>query len=107
VFAAICARKLLARLSSGYVICRPKEILMRATTSILFATLFLGTSLSWADVVELKTGQRVEGSFKQATSEGVVIEVGGQAITFELERVRAIYFGTAPASAPVALQKGW
>ncbi len=60
---------------------------------------------SWADVVELKTGQRVEGTFKQATSGGVVIEVGGQTITFEQEKVRAIYFGPAPAasSQPSAL----
>lgn len=53
-----------------------------------------------ADVVELKTGQRVEGTFKQATQAGIVIEVGGQTITFDREKVRAIYFGTAPSSVP-------
>jgi hypothetical protein len=35
----------------------------------------------------------------------VVIEVGGQTITFDQEKVRAIYFGVAPATSvqPAAL----
>lgn len=53
---------------------------------------------SWADVVELNTGQRIEGIFKKAGPSGVVIEVGGQTITFDQEKVRAIYFGSAQAS---------
>jgi hypothetical protein len=52
-----------------------------------------------ADVIELKTGQRVEGALKQATPASVSVEVGGQMITFEGEKVRAIYFGAAPAAA--------
>lgn len=52
-----------------------------------------------ADVVELKTGQRVEGRFKQATPASVSIEVGGQTITFTHDKVRAIYFGSAPSAA--------
>jgi hypothetical protein len=59
--------------------------------------LLLVASQASADVIELKTGQRVEGSFKQATSGKVSIEVGGQTITFEQEKVRAIYFGGGPA----------
>ena len=51
-----------------------------------------------ADTVELKTGEKIEGTFKQATHAGVVIEVGGQAVTFGIEKVRAIYFGSAPVS---------
>lgn len=50
-----------------------------------------------ADVVELQNGQRVEGTLKQATPTSVSVEVGGQTITFEGEKVRAIYFGAAPA----------
>jgi hypothetical protein len=57
----------------------------------------LATAAS-ADVVELKTGQRVEGSLKQATPASVSIEIGGQVVTFEGEKVRAIYFGTVPAA---------
>ena len=53
-----------------------------------------------ADVVELRGGDRVEGSLKEATAAGVVIEVAGQSIRFEVAKVRAIYFGVAgpPAS---------
>jgi len=74
------------------------------TALIVLSLMAVAPSL--ADVVELKTGQRVEGTFKQATPSGIVIEVGGQIITFEQEKVRAIYFGPAPAptqSQPSAL----
>lgn len=53
--------------------------------------------VSYADVVELKTGARLEGTLKQATPAGVVIEVGGETITVEPEKVRAIYFESAPS----------
>jgi hypothetical protein len=49
------------------------------------------------DTIELKTGERIEGTFKQATSAGAVIEVGGQSITIPLEKVQAIHFGAVPA----------
>lgn len=61
---------------------------------------------AWADVIELTTGQRIEGTLQQASRDGVVVEVGGQVVRFDPARVRAIYFGTAPpvtaatASAP-------
>lgn len=60
--------------------------------------LSLSSSVLLCDVVELKTGERLEGTFKQATSGGVVIEVGGQAIKMPLAKVRAIYFGAAPSA---------
>jgi len=56
----------------------------------------LSPTLLLADVVELKTGERLEGTFKQANAAGVVIEVGGQAINMPLAKVRAIYLGPAP-----------
>ena len=59
----------------------------------------LAVAKSQADVVELNNGQRVEGAFKQATPLGVVIEVGGQTIRFDVAKVRAIYLGAPPASA--------
>src|ERR1035438_1810142 len=49
------------------------------------------------DTIELKTGERIEGAFKQANSAGAVIEVAGQSITIPLEKVQAIYFGAVPA----------
>lgn len=59
--------------------------------------LFVGATPAYADVIELKTGQRVEGTLKQATPASVSVEVGGQTITFTGDKVRAIYFGVAPA----------
>jgi hypothetical protein len=61
--------------------------------------LFLLASPALADVVELKTGQRVEGTLKQADQASVTVEVGGQVVTFKAEQVRAVYYGAAPSTA--------
>ncbi len=81
-----------------------KETVMPAIAVLL---LLIGTLPASADVVELKTDQRVEGDFKEATAAVVVVEVGGQVITFQRDQVRAIYFGAAPApfTQPSALQE--
>lgn len=55
-----------------------------------------------ADTIELKTGERIEGTFKQAGAAGAVIEIGGQPVTFALDKVRAIYLGAVVAAAPVS-----
>ena len=68
----------------------------RAPLVAFFGLMLALPAGSDADVVELKTGQRVEGTLKQATPASVSIEVGGQTITFEGDKVRAIYFGSAP-----------
>ena len=49
-----------------------------------------------ADVVELKTGERIEGAFKQALGGKVTISVAGQLITLDQAKVAAVYFGSAP-----------
>src|SRR5438552_7590475 len=69
---------------------------------ILAACLTLAPAPVLADVIELKTGQRIEGTLKQATPASVSVEVGGQTITFEGDKVRAIYFGAAPQAATAA-----
>jgi hypothetical protein len=61
---------------------------------ILGFALVPATSL--ADVIELKTGQRIEGMLEQATSAVVIIKVDGRRTTFRTEQVQAIYFGAAP-----------
>lgn len=69
----------------------------------LTLTAFVSTAV--ADVVELKTGQRVEGTFEGANESAVRIEIGGQTVSFNREQVRAIYFGSAPtpsAGSPAA-----
>jgi len=58
-----------------------------------------------ADVIELRSGQRIEGTLRQASPAGVVLEVGGQSRTFEANDVRAIYF-TATAPRPAAAPAG-
>ena len=47
-----------------------------------------------ACVIELKTGERVEGVFRQVTDDGAVVEVAGQRISIPLAKVNAVYFGT-------------
>jgi hypothetical protein len=68
---------------------------MRAITLLV---LLVGAT--FADTVELKTGEKIEGTFKQATAAGAVIEVGGQSLTFTMDKVRAIYLGAAPPAMP-------
>lgn len=55
------------------------------------------------DTLELKTGERIEGTFKEATAGGAVIGVAGQSITIPLDKVRAIYLGSAPATQRAAI----
>jgi hypothetical protein len=57
--------------------------------------LFLALLTSRADTIEMKTGERVDGVFERATQDGAVIKVGGQTLTFSLEKIRAIYLGSA------------
>ena len=59
-----------------------------------------------ADVIELRTGERVEGTFKGADDSAVRIEIDDRLVTFAPSQVRAIYFGSAPSvPAPSALQE--
>jgi len=50
-----------------------------------------------ADVIELRTGERVEGTFKGADDSAVRIEIDGRLVTFAPAQVRAIYYGSAPS----------
>jgi hypothetical protein len=56
---------------------------------------------AYADVVELKDGRRMEGTFKGASPAIVAIDVGGRTVTFPFDDVRAVYFGEAVAGKPV------
>lgn len=47
-------------------------------------------------VVELQTGQRVEGVITRMTESVVTLEIEGQPISFPRDKVRGIYFGRAP-----------
>jgi hypothetical protein len=78
---------------------------------VALVLLVLSRHCASADVVELTSGERVEGALKEATSAGVEIEVADQSIRFEANKVRAIYFGSparppapAPATSGVSVQ---
>lgn len=77
---------------------------MRWLIDLVSAALLLVSSISVppvsADVVELRSGQRVEGTFKRVDDSAVRIEVGGRIVTFAPAEVREIYYG--PALAPPA-----
>ena len=49
-----------------------------------------------SDVLELVTGHRVEGVVKQLSPTVVVIETGGQTITFERGKVKSIHLAPRP-----------
>jgi hypothetical protein len=53
--------------------------------------------------VELKTGEHIEGIFKQATLAGTALEVGGQLIMIPADKIQGMSFGAAaarPATGP-------
>jgi hypothetical protein len=87
-----------------------KSVFMyRRIRAILVASVFglaltsLLTPELKGDTIELKTGERIEGVFKQASAAGAVIDVAGQPLTIPVEKLKAIYFGVAsgkPASQP-------
>src|SRR5215813_11197612 len=68
-----------------------------ASLGVIVLSLTVSTTALHAEVVELRNGQRIEGKLQQATSAGVFIEVGGRALTFPADQVRAIYYDQAPA----------
>lgn len=74
--------------------------------SVLALVLVLVAGPAHADVVELKDGRRVEGTFRGASPAIVAVEVGGRTMTFPFEEVRALYFGSAPAPQPTAPEPG-
>src|SRR5262249_891418 len=51
------------------------------------------------DTVELKTGEHLEGAFRQPTTSSITIAVAGQPLATPLEKVRAIYFGAGAVAA--------
>lgn len=53
------------------------------------------------DVVELRTGARIEGTVRQVSAQTVVVvDAEGRAVTIERDRVAAIYLG--PGAPPIA-----
>lgn len=74
---------------------RRERLAAVALVSVLLASL---PRLAGADVVELTTGERVEGTVKQATPAGVVIDVGGRELRIRQDRILGISFEPLPVS---------
>lgn len=51
------------------------------------------TTSSTRDVVELTTGERIEGTVVQTTATELIIEVGGTQVKFGRDRVKAVFYG--------------
>ena len=73
------------------------------TAALLFMSLTSVPPVS-ADVIELRTGQRVEGTFKGADDSAVKIEIDGRIMTFAPARgagdLLRLGAGMAPAALP-------
>jgi len=81
---------------------RPKfiaafDLKNRTGTAVLVGTLSLALTCA-AETVELKSGQRIDGTVKAITGEEVLLEVAGQPLKFPLANVSAIYFAAPPKS---------
>src|SRR6185295_7471265 len=75
-------------------------------TAALLAMSLMSVRPVSADVIELRTGERVEGTFRGADDSAVRIEIDGRPVTFAPSQVRAIYYGSAPSMrAPAELQE--
>jgi hypothetical protein len=68
----------------------------RVSMSVLMVLAGLMVAPVYADVVELTTGERIEGKDVQLGPEGASVEVGGQKLQFERSKVRGVYIGTPP-----------
>jgi hypothetical protein len=74
----------------------------RLAVLVLVALTLVGSRPAIAEIIELNGGDWVEGRLKEVTPSSVVVEVGGQTITFPSDRVAAIYFRSASQSPPAS-----
>jgi len=75
-----------------------RQILVVAGTLVIACG--LGPTPSWADTVELRNGQRIEGSLREANATAVVIESGGRAVVIPREQVAVIYLDGPTVASP-------
>ena len=72
---------------------------------LMLAVLVVGVAATPAlsDVVELTTGERIEGNPQEVSGISAVIEVAGTILRIERGKVRAVYLGAAPSqsTAPI------
>jgi hypothetical protein len=69
---------------------------------VIFILMLLAPVPVVADVVELTTGERIEGKAAKAGDNEVTVEVGGKRLSFPRAQVRTLHFGTGQPSTPPA-----
>jgi hypothetical protein len=75
---------------------------MRQVVCVAAGILMILSAVARADVVELKDGKKLEGTVKQVTPAGVVIDVGGKDTTVERDKIKGIQLGDPPKPKPSA-----
>jgi hypothetical protein len=63
---------------------------------VLVLAVLAAPAIAGADVVELVTGERLEGTGVRASPDHVTLQVGGRTVILERSQVRAIHFGAPP-----------
>ena len=69
---------------------------MRLGGVFVCASVTCAPLMTWADVVELATGERIHGGEARVGGDVVTLTVGSQTLIFQRAQVRAIYMGPAP-----------
>ncbi len=68
---------------------------MTAFKSGIFLALLGLATVTYADTLELRDGQKLEGKLVSQNAEQVVFEVAGQKLTFDSSKVKGVSFGDA------------
>ena len=87
-----------ARVSVSTLV-RVRAVPHRLVTGLALVSVAMLPMAAAADMLELRTGERIEGSVVQVSTTTVSVETGGRTLSFARTQVRAIYFG-APAAIP-------
>jgi hypothetical protein len=62
----------------------------------LLLALLVAPGIAGADVVELVSGERVEGTGVRASPDHVTVQVSGRTVIYDRAQVRAVFFGPVP-----------
>lgn len=70
-------------------------------TTILTLSLFMVTSLAWADSLELKNGSLIKGKFISGTASQIVFQVGSSRQTFNIADIVSLKFDSDTPAAEI------
>jgi hypothetical protein len=83
---------------------RGERAMMQLAAALRFTAVIVifSAAAAFADTIELRSGERIEGTLKQATAQTVEIQTGGKIVSFPAVNVRAIYFGSVAPARPTS-----